>query len=212
LWTHTIACTTANDVAQCNLGFAFRQSGKVEEAITHYKLALQINPNYAEVHNNLGNALVQQGRAEEAIRHYQQALQINPNYADAHHNLGTALQQKGRAAEAISQYQQALQIEPANKEVQNNLAWLLATCADASLRNGHKAVELARQANELSGGADPGILDTLAAALAEAGRFSEARRTAQKAMELARAAGQKELVEELTVELKRYEAGLPCRP
>jgi hypothetical protein len=128
----------------------------------------------------------------------------------AHNGLGTALLLKGRAAEALSHYQEALQIQPANAKAKNNLAWLLATCADASLRNGAKAVELARQANEQSGGSNPGILDTLAAALAEAGRFSDATQTAQKAMELAQAAGQQDLVEELKGELKRYEAGLPC--
>jgi tetratricopeptide (TPR) repeat protein len=148
---------------------------------------------------------------DEAIIQYQMALQINPALAEAHYNLGIALLLKGEAAEAISHYQKALQIEPANVQIQNNLAWLLATGADASLRNGNKAVELAKQANDLSGGSDPSILDTLAAALAETGRFSDATRTAQKAMELARAAGQQNLVKELDGELKRYQAGLPCR-
>jgi hypothetical protein len=129
----------------------------------------------------------------------------------AQYDLGDALLRKGKAAEALSHYQEALQIEPANAKVQNNMAWILATCADASLRDGHKAVELARQANELTGGEKPGILDTLAAAYAEAGRFSDATQTAQKAMELARAAGQQDLVEELNGELKGYQAGLPCR-
>jgi hypothetical protein len=53
------------------------------------------------------------------------------------------------------------------------------------------------------------ILHTLAAALAEAGRFSDAKESAQKAIELARAVGQQDLVENLNGELKRYEAGLP---
>jgi spermidine synthase len=45
-------------------------------------------------------------------------------------------------------------------------------------------VELARQANALTGGKNPNILDTLAAAFAEAGRFGDAMRTAQKEIEL----------------------------
>ena len=72
-------------------------------------------------------------------------------------------------------------------------------------------MELARQANELTGGKNPAFLRTLAAALAETGRFSEAARTAQEALELARAAGQPDLAERLKDELKRYEAGLPLR-
>ena len=70
-------------------------------------------------------------------------------------------------------------------------------------------VELARQANELTGGKNPVVLHTLAAAFAEAGRFSDAIRTAQAAIELAQAAGQQDLAARLKDELKRYEAGLP---
>jgi protein O-mannosyl-transferase len=211
LWSHAVACTTNNAVAHRHLGIAFRQKGSVDEAINQFDAALQLDPGDADAHNNLGTVFRQKGMVDAAIVQYQTALQINPALAEAHYNLGIALLQKGRVAEAIGHYQKALQIEPANVQVQNNLAWLLATGADASLRNGSKAVELAQQANELSGGSDPAILDTLAAALAEAGRFSEATRTAQKAMELARSAGQQNLVKELDSELKRYQAGLPCR-
>ena len=83
---------------------------------------------------------------------------------------------------------------------------------NASLRNGNQAVELARQANELTGGKNPVVLHTLAAAFAETGRFSDATRTAQKAIDLAQAAGQADLAARLNDELKRYQAGLPLHP
>jgi Flp pilus assembly protein TadD len=86
---------------------------------------------------------------------------------------------------------------------------VLATTLQASLRNGPRAVELAQQANQLAGGENPVILRTLAAAYAEAGRFSDARQSAQKAMTLARAAGQSDLMEQLNDELKLYTAELP---
>ena len=195
--------------AHNNLGNALLQKGRVAEAITHYQKALQIKPDYAVVHDNLGNVLLQKGNVGEAITHYQQALQINPNYAEAHNNLGNALLQQGRVAEAITHYQQALQIKPDYAEAHNNLAWELATAPQASLRNGGEAVELAQRANQLTGGENPVILHTLAAAYAEAGRFSDARRSAQKAIEWAQAAGRKDLAEQFNGELKLYEAGLP---
>jgi protein O-mannosyl-transferase len=212
LWEHTIACTSSNVVAHDNLGIAFRQEGKMDEAINQFNMALQIDASDADSHNNLGTVLRQKGHVDEAMNQYQIALQIKPAFAEAHYNLGIALLQKGKAAEARGQYQEALRIEPDNAKIQNNLAWLLATSGDASLRNGSQAVELARRANELSGGADPTILDTLAAAFAEAGRFGDAKSTARKALALAQHAGQQNLVKELNDELKRYEAGLPCRP
>jgi protein O-mannosyl-transferase len=192
-----------------NLGNTLLQTGKVDEAITQYQAALQIKPDFVEAHNNLGKVLLQEGRTEEAIAQLQTVLQINPAYTTARLNLGNILLQKGNAADAIVQYQKALQIEPDNPQVQNTLAWLLATCAEASLRNGEKAVRLARQANALTGGENPAVLHTLAAALAETGRFGEAVQSAQKAIALAQATGQQELTAQLNEELKRYKAGLP---
>jgi tetratricopeptide (TPR) repeat protein len=122
-----------------------------------------------------------------------------------------AWKQTGYWQDSETLWNHTLASTTSNALAQNNLAWLLATSPKASLRNGDKAVELAQQANALTGGKNPNILDTLAAAFAEAGRFDDAMRTAQKALELARAAGQQDLVEELNGEMKRYEAGLACR-
>jgi len=195
--------------AHYNLGNVFAQKGRADEAIIEYYKALQIAPDNGDAHNNLGIVLLDKARADDAITQFQKALQFKPDDAQTRYNLGNAFSQKGKMAEAISQYQKALQLKPANPEAQNNLAWLLATCPQASLRNGAQAVALARQANELTGGGNPIILHTLAAALAETGQFDDAKRTAQKAVELARAAGRQDLVEQFNGELKRYETGFP---
>ncbi len=208
-WTHALSCTTGNYMAHNNLGILLLETRRVDEAATHFQSALQIKPDYVEAHYNLGVTLDQKGRVDEAITHFQKALEIEPDNSKAHLNLGNALQQKGRADEAIAHYQKALQIKPADPAIQNNLAWCLATCPQASLRNGDKAVQLARQANELAGGKNPVILGTLAAAFAETGRFGDAVQSAQKAIELARAAGRQDLAGKLNGELRRYEAGLP---
>ena len=195
--------------AHYNLGNACRKNGNVEEAIVHYQKAIEITPGYAEAHINLGNALFQEGKVDQAIAHFQEALEITPGFAEVHCILGYALLQNRRADEAIVHFQKALQIKPNYLEAQNNLAWVLATSPRSSLRNGNRAVELAQQADQLAGGENPNILRTLAAACAEAGRFGDARQSAQKAVELARAAGRPDLVEQLSGELKLYEAGLP---
>jgi protein O-mannosyl-transferase len=195
--------------AHNNLGLALLQKGRVDESIAEFQKSLQGKPDYAKAHFNLGNALMQRGRAEEAAAHYRQALQTRPDYTEAHNNLGVALRQQGLRGEAMAHFEKALELQPANPTIQNSLAWLLATSAEASLRNGPKAVELARQANTLTGGTNLTILDTLAAAYAEAGRFGDAKECLQKAIEMARTAGQQDLVDQLNGELKRYEAGLP---
>ncbi len=197
------------EAARVNLGKTLFQVGKVEEAIAQYQIALQTNPGDAEGHYDLGVAFLQEGKVDDAIIHFQDALQIRPNYALAQNYLGNAFLRKGRAAEAISYFQKALQIEPDNPAIANNLAWLLATWPEASVRNGKQAVQIAERANQLASGGNPFILCTLAAAYAEAGRFSEAVETAQRALHLAEAQSNTGLAGQLQTELKLYRAGSP---
>ena len=194
-------------IAHNNLGNALLEKGMVNDAITEYQKAIEADPLYALVRFNLGNIFLEKGRVDEAIAQYQKALQIDPAYANVQHWLGIAFGQKGREREAISHLQSALQIEPSNMQIQNDLAWHLATCPEASLRNGKKSLELARQANDLAGGGNPIILQILAAACAEVGQFNDAKRNVQKAIELAPATGRQDLLEQLNNELKFYEAG-----
>jgi tetratricopeptide (TPR) repeat protein len=194
-----------------NLGNALLQMGKVDEATAQFQKAIQINPDLAQAHNNLGTILLQKGRGDEAVSQYQAALQIKPDYADARNNLGNAFLQSGRLGEAISQYQQALQINPADPMCQCSLAWLLATAPEAALREGARAVSLARQADTLTGGVDPVILRTLAAACAETGSYGLAAVTARRALGLAAEQMNDALAAALQREIKLYEADKPTR-
>ena len=160
--------------AHYRLGQALAARGQLDEAISHYRKALELRPNFVEAHDHLAQALAALGRPAEAIAHYERALELRPESAEAHRNLGSALAACGRSDEALRHYGKALQIRPDNVETVNNLAWALATCPKASLRNGAEAVRLARRAEQLTGGKQPATLDTLAAAYAEAGQFPEA--------------------------------------
>ncbi len=166
------------------------------------------DPDFAEAHNNLGNALLQKGSVDEAIAHYQKALQIKPDKANTHYNLGSALLKEGSVDEAIAHFQRALEINPDFAEARNDLAWVLATCSQASLRNGNKAVELAERANQLTGHGNPVFLDTLSAAYAEAGRFPEAVATAQRALQLAETQSNTALADAIRSQIKLYQTGI----
>lgn len=193
--------------AENNLGSALLQKGEVDEAILHLQEAFQLEPNDPQINNNFGSALLQRGSVDEAITHFQTALQLNPNYANAHYNLGNTLLQKFNISEAIAEYEKALQSNPNDVRTLNNLAWVLATCQQPSLRNGSKAVELAELANQLTQNDNPSILNTLAAAYAEAGQFPEAVDTAKRALQLAQVQSNQALIDAIKSELKLYQAG-----
>ena len=192
-----------------NLGNLLATQGRPTEAIRQFQKALAVEPGYTKAHYNLANIFFAQGQWDEAIEHYQQALKQMPDSVHAHYQLGLALQSRGRFAEAVAQLQKVLELDPKHIPAQNNLAWLLATCPDGSLRDGKKAVALAQQAVQLSGGNAPEILDTLAAAHAEAGSFPEAVATAQRALDLSAAQNKKNLAEIIQNQLKLFETNAP---
>jgi len=196
-------------VVHNSLGNALLDQGKMADAIAQFQKALEIAPGAAAAHFGLAFALMRAQRVDEAITEYQKGLQSDPSSASVRSNLAFALQQRGRLGEAIAQFQKVLQLNPADLGARYNLAWLLATAPEASLRDGAKAVELARQANQETGGKNPLILQTLAAACAETGRFPEAVETTQYALRLAEAQSNTVLTGALQSELRLYQAGSP---
>jgi tetratricopeptide (TPR) repeat protein len=192
-----------------NFGNLLATQGQPPQAIEQFQKALEVEPDNAKVRYNLANVLTAQGRRDEAIEQFQQVLKQMPDSIHARYQLGLLLQSQGRFAPAVAQLQKVLELDPKHVMAQNNLAWLLATCPDDPLRNGKKAVELAQSAVQLSGGASPEILDTLAAAYAEAGRFPEAITTARQASDLSTAKNNKPLTEAIQTQLRLYEVHSP---
>jgi protein O-mannosyl-transferase len=195
--------------ARVALGNALVQKERIDEAIVHYEKALALRPDYFIAHFGLSHALLEKGEIDRAMVHCRAAVSIQPQNADAQTNLAVVLDQKGRAPEAISHYEKALELSSRSLSAENNLAWLLATNSDASLRNSARALELAQQAEELSGGGNPVVLRTLAAAHANAGQFSRAVEVAQLALSLTDR--QSPLANALQQEIAGYQAGLPYR-
>jgi tetratricopeptide (TPR) repeat protein len=209
-YNRSLELSPARANVQTDLGVALVDSGRLDEGMEHYRKALEIDPRYVEAHHNMALALVRQERVDEAVEHWEKALQIQPGYYEAHNCLGIACLRKGDVAGAIAHWRKVLHFSPSYTAVQKNLAWLLAAAPDASLRDGARAVELAQQADRASGGANPEVLGTLAAAYAEAGRFSDAADAARRALALVpqNDPGQ---AADLREQLALYEAGRPYR-
>ena len=171
-------------------------------------------------HNDLGHArladlLLRRDRIDEAISHSEEALRIRPrnwNVAvDAHNTLALGLFRRGRVDEAVAHWKESLEIRPDDMNAQAYLAWVLATSPDASLRDGAKAIELAKKVLEQAGHADVVVLRTLAAGYAESGRFSEAIETAQQGLQLAIAQDNSALIWDLQLNITNYQRNRPLR-
>lgn len=93
------------------------------------------------------------------------------------------------------------------EESGNNLAWTLAICPDATLRDGPRAVEIALKAVGDPQQSNPGFIDTLAAAYAEAGRFAEA--VEMQELAIRKLGNNRALRQEMQARLELYEAGQP---
>ncbi len=93
------------------LGVAYLETGRLEEGIDAYKLAVTLNPEHDVSRYNLAHALVKDGRIEEAIPHLKLALQYNPKYLAAIHEMGVVCDSLGQRDEAIQWWKKALKID-----------------------------------------------------------------------------------------------------
>jgi tetratricopeptide (TPR) repeat protein len=189
------------------LGNVLATQGKVDAAIEEYRIAAKIRPDDAETRTVLGVMLMQKNKLDDAREEFLKANRIQPANAVANYQLALIYQSRKEMQKAIEYYHKTIQAQPDMVEALNNLAWLLAANHDSAVRNGSEAVNLAERACKLSDYKTPVLVGTLAAAYAEAGRFGDAVTTAEKARELALAAGQKETADRNGELLELYRAG-----
>ena len=227
LYRTTLQRNPACWLVQNNLGNLLTDQGQVlmgrgrideataryHEAIAHYRDALKAKPGDADTQLNLGSALACLGRTDEAIASFQDVLKSKPDFVAAHYNLAMALVKQGRIEEAIEHYHDVLDINRDDLPTLNNLAWLRATCSERAYRNATEAVALAERALTLSNGREPNaiLLDTLAAAYAEAGRFADAVQAGRRALDIATLQQNAPLAEKITARLGLYRAKTPYR-
>ena len=172
--------------------------------------ALAVTENNLLAHGNLGTYCGKQGRWDQAEFHFGEVLRRRPEDGGARYGLGNAYLLQGRRADALREYRRAAE-DPRQWEAMNNVAWFLATAPDGSAQ----AEEALRWADRARQAAPPekqaGVWDTLSVARANAGDFAGAIAAADKAAELARAAGDAPLAARIGARLARYRQDRPWR-
>ncbi len=155
-----------------------QRSGDVQRAEQLYRLALELKPDFGEVHNNLGVAYEAQGKLEEAIACYRRALDLKPDFAEAHNNVGNVLSAEGKHEDAIVCYRRALELKPGFADAHNNLGNALNAKGDFD-----EAIVCYRRALELRPGY-AGAHNNLGKLMHGQGKHDEAIECFRRAIEL----------------------------
>jgi hypothetical protein len=117
LWSHTVAVTGPNFIAQDNLGGALVLAGKIDEAYPHFQAAAAINPRDPMSHANIGVYLRDHGHPEEAVAQFQTAISLTSDrglLASTYANLGAAYHDLGDNEKSRQSFEQALQLSAAH--------------------------------------------------------------------------------------------------
>ena len=194
-----------DDTAPHNiLADIYEKQGNHEQAIHHHTISLRIKPEQTGVLNQLAGLYTSLNKTDKAIESYRNSLQIEPKQPTVMSDLAMALYGQGKVRQAIVLWADSLEIDPEQVYAANALAWIRATSKDKKFYNPTEALTLARQACKLTEYQDPGMLDTLAAALAANGQFNQAAETAGQAIQIAESTGLNERVLDFQKHLRLY--------
>jgi tetratricopeptide (TPR) repeat protein len=180
LWTHALAVTENNFIAEDNLGGALLLLGKPDEAYLHFQTAAKINSRDPMSRSNLGAYFQEHGRLNEAIEQEKRVIDLTSDpglLAATYANLGTAYRRLGQDEKARESYDQALRLNSSQANAYLGLGELLEkeNKLDQAIANYSKSVELRPT--------DSGFL-LLGHALESAGRRAEALSAYQQALKI----------------------------
>jgi tetratricopeptide (TPR) repeat protein len=179
-----------------------------DKALADYETAIKLVPTETVFYRDRGNVAFIRKKYDDALTDYSKSIEMDPTYIVPRQLRGKTWEAKKEYAKALADYEKAAQLAPKGQfgaSYLTTLAMLLASCPDAKIRDGKKALEVAQKAYELAKG--PNELATLATAYAELGEFDKAVEWQTKAIDSAPSV----LKEQYQARLKLYQDKKPYR-
>lgn len=199
-----------NAPAHYNVGFLLAKQNRREQAIIHFQAVLALNPTDNESRLALAQELEKSQRADEALVEYSRIVKSDPANEDATLELVRLLLSKRQHKRALETLENAHTLSPEKGRTAIMLAYLLAANPQYDLRDGARALELARLVYGATDLVNHGAI--VAMALAEIGRCSEAADLQRRLIAAAERDQRPDMVVKLKTDLRRYESANPCRP
>lgn len=191
LWKSVIRAVPYQPRAYYYLGDALETADDKEQAMLAYQRAISFadekptQVNFVS-HLRLGALTLQAGEPQQAIELLHQAQTMtSPDDVSVSNLLILAYRQQAALyarqrqwAKAVESFEKVRSLSPEDSGFLRVYAWLLATCPDASIRDGQRAIQLLDQAPDNDGSHALENIDIRAAAMAATGRFDEALKIA----------------------------------
>ena len=190
-------------LAYANRAQIYFARGEYDLAIADYTKVLELKPSQFPTYLSRGNVWLAKKNPEKAAEDFTQAINANPHYAPAYVSRGRLLASQGKSDAAYADFSKALTLDDKSPLSLMAMAWFLSTCPEDKFRNGTRAIELSKNAIELTRNWEGMIkkktspevtiyqrlelapqYDVLAAAYAESGNFTEAIVHQEKAISL----------------------------
>jgi dihydrodipicolinate synthase/N-acetylneuraminate lyase len=119
-----------------NKGNACFQSGKYEEAITHFTAAIQLDPNNHILYSNRSGSYALLKNYLKALEDADHTVRLSPNWAKGYSRQGTALYYMERYREALEAFNKGLKFEPENVQLAQGLQQVQLALKSAPIKKG----------------------------------------------------------------------------
>jgi tetratricopeptide (TPR) repeat protein len=204
------ALAVQNDAAaRANLGNLLVRQRRTAEAVPHFESVTKLEPREISAWQNLGAALLSIGKLPEAETAFRKVMDLDARDVRAEFSLGQVSAQRGDWLDAELRWRAVLSRQSGFLPAARELAWIFATAPDDSVRRADEAISIAERLNRAAPDA-PAVLDALAAAYANVGRFDEATVNATRAAELAEKSSDPTAAD-IRERIAMYRAGRPFR-